>query len=285
MSEHKHSSRLRAFVYSFLSFMLTLVLFLFSISIVVECTVFSKEYMINVMSSNGYYLMVEDELISSMKSLGNASGLKEEFSEKFVKSLDVQSNINDYISAFYSGDSTLVKTTSFKQQLYDALDKYIAENNIDKKTVSNENLDYFVDNATEVYVTEISIPFFSAIANYIYKAQTPFLMITIGLGVTALILIAIIFFTNKFKHRKCRYISYGFIGAFITVAIIPAVIQISDKISKINLNTRSLYNLFVNYTNGLVNGLWICSLAFLLISVVTFVLYIKYYKRATSHNH
>ena len=285
MSEQKHSSRLKAFVYSFVSFMLTLVLFLFSICIVVESTVFSKDYMLNVISSNGYYLMVEDELLGSMKSLGNASGLKEEFSEKFVKEIDVQKNIDNYISSFYSGDSTLVDTISFKQQLYNALDEYIAENNIDKNTVSSENLAYFVDKAAEIYVNEISIPFFSTVANYIYKAQTPFLIITIGLGVTALILIAVIFFTNKFRHRKFRYICYGLIGAFLSVSVIPIVIQLSDKISKINLNTRSLYNLFVNYANGLVNGFWICSLVLLLLSVITFVLYVKYYRHATSHNH
>lgn len=285
MSEQKHSSRLKAFVYSFVSFMLTLVLFLFSICIVVESTVFSKDYMLNVMSSNGYYLMVEDELLGSMKSLGNASGLKEDFSEKFVKEIDVQKNIDNYISSFYSGDSTLVDTISFKQQLYNALDEYIAENNIDKNTVSSENLAYFVDKAAEIYVNEISIPFFSTVANYIYKAQTPFLIITIGLGVTALILIAVIFFTNKFRHRKFRYICYGLIGAFLSVSVIPIVIQLSDKISKINLNTRSLYNLFVNYANGLVNGFWICSLVLLLLSVITFVLYVKYYRHATSHNH
>ncbi|MGN1456488.1 MAG: hypothetical protein ACI4XP_00890 [Acutalibacteraceae bacterium] len=285
MSEHKHSSRLRAFVYSFVSFMLTLVFFLFSISVVIESTVFSKDYMLNVMSSNGYYLMVEDELLSSMKSLGNASGLKEDFSENFVKEIDVQRNINDYISAFYSGDSTLVDTTSFKQQLYNALDKYISDNNIDKNTVSGENITYFVDKATEIYVNEISIPFFSTVANYIYKAQTPFLIITIGLGVIALILIAVIFFTNKFRHRKFRYICYGFTGAFLSVSIIPIVIQISDKISKINLNTRSLYSLFVNYANGFVNGFWICSLVLLLLSVITFMLYAKYYRQATSHHH
>lgn len=285
MSEHKHSSRLKAFIYSFVSFMLTLVLFLFSICIVVESTVFSKDYMLNVMSSNDYYLMVEDELLGSMKSLGNASGLKEEFSEKFVKEIDVQKNINDYISSFYSGDSTLVDTTSFKQQLYNALDEYIAENNIDKNTVSSENLAYFVDKAAEIYVNEISIPFFSTVANYIYKAKTPLLIITIGLSITALILIAIIFFTNKFRHRKFRYICYGFIGAFLSVSVIPTIIQLSDKISKINLNTRSLYNLFVNYANGLVNGFWICSLVLLLLSAVTFILYAKYYRHATSHKH
>ncbi|MGN0470477.1 MAG: hypothetical protein ACI4GV_06145 [Acutalibacteraceae bacterium] len=285
MSEHKHSSRLKAFVYSFVSFMLTLVLFLFSISIVVECTIFSNDYMLNIMASNGYYLMVEDELLSSMKNLGNASGLKEEFSEQFVREIDVQKNINDYISAFYSGGSTLVDTTSFRQQLYNALDEYIAENNIDKNTVSSENLAYFVDKAAEIYVNEISIPFFSTVANYIYKAQTPFLVITIALGVTALILIAIIFFTNKFRHRKFRYICYGFTGAFLTVSVIPVIIQLSDKISKINLNTRSLYNLFVNYANGLVNDFWICSLVLLLLSVITFIIYAKYYRHATSHNH
>lgn len=284
MHEHKQRSKLKAFVYSFVSFMLTLVLFLFSICIVINTTIFSKEYMLNIMSSNGYYSMVSDELFSSMKNLGNASGFDEEFSKKFVKELDIQQSVEEYISNFYSGNSTLVDTVSFKQQLYAALDQYIADKNIDKNSLSSENLAYFVDKATEIYVNEISIPFFSTIANYIYKAQTPLLIITIGLGITALMLVAIIFFTNKFKHRKFKYMCYGFTGAFLAISVIPIVVQVSDKISKINLNTRSLYSLFVNYVNGFFMNFWIWSSVMLILAVLTFMLYVKYYKRATTHH-
>ena len=276
MSENKTKSKLKPLIYSFLSFMLTFVLFLLSICIVIETTVFSKDYMLNIMSSNGYYLMVKDELLSNMKSLGNASGLDEDFSKNFVDKLDIQDSIKSYILSFYSGDSTLVDTTTFKQQLYASLDEYIKDKGIDKNTVSEKNLSYFVDEAANAYVNQISIPFFSTIANYIYKAQTPFLMLTIGLGIFAVILIAIIFFTNKFKHRKFRYICYGFTGAFLTISVIPIVVFLSGKISQININTRSLYSLFVNYANGFFMNFWIWAAAMLFFAVLTFILYKKW---------
>lgn len=285
MSTHRSKSKVKPIVYSCLAFILSFVLFLLSICIVLETTVFSRDYMLNVMGTSGYYAMIEDELKSDMKSLGNASGLDDEFSESFVDSLDIQKIESDYISSFYSGDTTLIDTTSFKQELLNALDEYIDKNGIDKSAVSDENLNYFVEQASNRYVNQISIPFFSFIANYIYKASTPMMIITISLAVAAVIIIAIIFLTNKFKHRKFRYICYGFTGAFVAVTIIPIVVFISGKITQINLNTRSLYNLFVNYMNGLFMNFWIYSGILLVISVITFLMYRKYFIKASSHEH
>lgn len=283
MSRNRPKSKAKPVVYSCLAFILSFVLFFLSVCLVLETTVFSKDYMLNVMGTSGYYTMIEDELKSEMKSLGNASGLDEEFSEDFVNSLDIQKIELDYISAFYSGDTTLVDTTSFKQQLYTALDEYIDNKGIDRSAVSEESLSYFVDQASEQYVNQISIPFFSFIANYVYKASTPMLIITISLAVVAVVIAAIIFLTNKFKHRKFRYVCYGFTGAFIAVTLIPVIVFLSGKISQINLNTRSLYNLFVNYMNGLFMNFWIYSGILLVISLITFFLYRKYFIKASSH--
>lgn len=284
MSSKRPKSKAKPIIYSLLAFLLAFALFLLSICSVLEATIFSEDYMINAMGSCGYYSMVEDELKSDMISLGNASGLDEDFSVNFVESLDIQTIEQDYISSFYSGDTTLVDTTAFKQQLYAAIDDYINEKGLDKNSVSSENLSYFVDQASERYVNQISIPFFSYIANYIYKLSTPMLIITVALAAFALIIAVIIFFTNKFKHRRYRYLGYGCGGAFLAVVIIPAVVFISGKISQINLNTRSLYNLFVNYANGLFAQFFIYAGILLVLTIICYFLYRKHYKKATSHH-
>lgn len=284
MSDKRPKSKAKPIVYYLLAFLLSFALFLFSTCAILEATVFSKDYMINAMGSCGYYSMVEDEFKSDMISLGNASGLDEDFSVNFVESLDIQTIEQDYISSFYSGEKTLVDTIAFKQQLYAAIDDYIIEKGLDKNSMSPENLNYFVDQASNIYVNQISIPFFSYIANYIHNLSTPMLVITIALAAFALIIAALIFFTNKYTHRRYRFLGYGCGGAFLAVVIIPTFVFISGKISQINLNTRSLYNLFVNYANGLFAWFFILAGILLVLTLICFFLYRKYYKKATSHH-
>ena len=283
-SKNKQKSKIKPLLYGLLSFFLAFDLFFLSIFLVIETTVFSEDFMLSKMGECGYYSMVTDELKSELKSLGNASGLDESFAEDFVNSIDILEIEHKYISAFYSGNTTLVDTKEFKRQLYTALDEYMEQKKISKESVSQENLNYFVDEAANRYVGQISIPFFSFFANYIYNASTPFLIITISLAAAALIIAAIIVFTNRFKHRRFRYLSYGCAGAFLAVTIIPVVVFLSGKISQINLNTRSLYNLFVSYTSGFFANFFIYGAILLLLSVLTFVLYRRYYLRAISHS-
>ncbi len=274
--------KLKSVLYSVLSFFLAFIIFLLSICIVLKTTVFSQDYMYNAMSSSGYYAMVKDELLGELKSLGRASGFDDEFSKNFVNSLDIQASIQDYIQSFYSGDSTLVDTTLFKQSLYAAIDRYIIDKDYDKNKISGESIDYFVSSASDIYINQISIPFFSVIANYIYKSSFYITTAIIVLGAAALIITAIIFFTNKYTHRKFRYICYGLIGGCVSTAIIPSIVLLSGKISQININTRSLYNLFVEYFNGLFMNFWIYVIITLILSALTFFFYMKYYKKACS---
>ena len=279
-----HKSKIKPILYSVLSFFLAFLLFLFFICAVIRTTIFSKDFMYDTMSSCGYYAMIKTELTEEMQNLGKASGFGDEFSENFVNSLDTQASVQDYIASFYSGASTLVDTTLFKQELYSAIDQYIIDKNYDRNNTSGESIDYFVNSAADIYVNQISIPFFSVMANYIYKALPIINGLLIGLILAVLIIAAIIFFTNKYKHRRFRYLCYGITGACLTTAIIPCTVMLSRKIPQININTRSLYNLFVNYFNSLFANFWIYVLICLAFSAITFVLYVKYYKKAVSEH-
>ena len=279
-----HSSNKRSIVksviYCFLSFMLAFTLFLFSICMVLRLTIFSPDFMTNVMADTAYNDMVKDELTSSLKSLGDASGLDDEFIKNFVKDIDLIEVETEYISSFYSGEKTLVDTTTFKQNMRNALDKYIEDRNIDKSKANEKNLSYLVDQASDKYVNLVSIPFFSIVGNYIYKLDGPLRTAEIGLGIFALIIAAVIFFTNEYKHRRYKYLCYGCTGAFLAVTVIPAVVFISGFIPKVNIGTRSTYNLFVGYFNSLFMHFWFFSGALLFLSVLTFFLFYTRFKKA-----
>ena len=286
--EHKHKhrhkrkkgSRVKSAVYIFLSFMLAFSLFLLSICLTLRMTVFSNDFMMGCMADTGYYDMVKDEMADKFKSVGHASGLPDEFVDEFVEDMDLIEIEREYISSFYSGKKTLVDTMHFKQDLMAALDRYIEKNNIDRNKASEENLSYLVDHMSKVYVNMVSIPFFSVVGNYLYKLDTPLRAAEIGLGVFALVIAAIIFFTNQYMHRRFRYLCYGFTGAFLTVAVIPSVVMISGIIPKINLDDRSLYSLFIGYMTSLFNHFWIYVGILAFLSCISFAIFIVKFKKA-----
>jgi len=280
---HRKKSKLKPFLYSVMAFFLSFVLFLLSICIVLKFTVFSKEYMLSTMDSKGYYSMVKYELQSCLTDLVYASGFEPEFAVSFANGYDVKNAVENYINSFYSSSSDLVETTEFKQKLYTAVQDYAKQRNIDITDDTEENIIYFVNEASNIYVDQISVPFFSVIGKYIDDLNNTVNIIIGILFALAMGISAVIFFTNRYKHRRYKYICYGTTGAALACVVLPLTVLLSKIIPKINITTRSLYNLFVGYFTGLFYNFYICAAVFAVISLIVFLMYVKYYEKYRNH--
>ncbi len=292
MSENKHShhhrhrrkSRWRSFLYCLMSFFLSLTLSLLSLCAVLALTVFSEDYMLKAMNTSDYSNTVKYELKTYMTDLVYASGFEESFASSFTDSYNIQKAIENYIESFYGGDKSIVDTTAFKQQLYAAVQNYITEKNLDENTVASDGITYFINEAADIYSDQIAIPFFSVIGKYIESTRTS-LSVAIGvLTVMVLGIAAVIFFTNRFKHRRYRYLCYGLLGGALTTAVLPTFILLSGKIGQVNLETRSLYHLFVEYCSGICYAFYIPVFILLALAAVTFGMYVKYYSKYRNAN-
>jgi len=280
---HRKKSKLKSVLYSVMAFFLSFVLFLLSICIVLRFTLLSKNYMLGIMDNKGYYSMVRNELQSRLTDLVHASGFDEEFAVSFANGYDVKNAVENYIDSFYSKNTTLVDTTEFKQQLHVAVEEYAKQKNIQIDTETENNIIYFVNEAASIYVDQISVPFFSTIGKYIdtlYSAVniTTGVLIAMTFGISA-----VIFFTNRYKHRRFRYLCYGLTGAALAAFVIPLIVSVSDKITKVNINTRSLYNLFVGYFTNFFMYFYICAGILAILSLTSFLAYRVYYQKTTSH--
>ena len=280
---HRKKSKLKPVLYSVMAFFLSFVLFLLSICMVLRFTVLSEDYMLNTMDNKGYYNMVRNELQSRLTDLVYASGFDVEFAVGFANSYDVKNAVETYIDSFYSKNTTLVDTTNFKQQLHLAVQDYAAQKNITIDTETENNIIYFVNEAASIYVGQISIPFFSMIGKYIDTLNTA-VNVTIGVLIAMTLGIsAVIFFTNRYKHRRFRYLCYGLTGATLATLAIPLTAFLSDKITKVNINTRSLYNLFVGYFTNFFMCFYLCAGVLAVLSLVSFLAYRLYYQKTLSH--
>ena len=263
--------KVRHIIYGIISFVLSFVLFLFSFAIVLQSTILNPSYIMDNMNASNYFVDKRDEIKESLVNLGYASGLDEKFFENVVDEVTIHDNTQAYLNSFYAGDEAKIDTTAFKQKFNSELDSYISKNNL--KVANDGSREYLINQAANIYAAALRIPLFTTLSAYLIALKNMMPLIIGGLAVLVAILCVIIIFTNRWKHRAVRYICYSTSAAFLTVGIIPAVLLSTGYMSKINIDSRAFYNLFVQSMNNILIALAICSVIFFIVSIGLFFLH------------
>ena len=223
------------------------------------------------MNTSNYFVDKRDEIKESLVNLGYASGLDEKFFENVVDEVTIHDNTQAYLNSFYAGEEAKIDTTAFKQKFNSELDSYISKNNL--KVANDGSREYLINQAANIYAAALRIPLFTTLSVYLIALKNMMPLIVGGLAVLVAILCVIIIFTNSWKHRAVRYICYSTSAAFLTVGIIPAVLLSTGYMSKINIDSRAFYNLFVQSMNNILIALAICSVIFFIVSIGLFFLH------------
>lgn len=273
------NSKVRHIIYGIISFVLSFVLFLLSFAIVLQSTILNPSYIMDNMNTSNYFVDKRDEIKESLVDLGYASGLDEKFFENVVDEVTIHDNTQAYLNSFYAGEKAKIDTTAFKQKFNSELDSYISKNNL--KVANDGSREYLINQAANIYAAALRIPLFATLSVYLVALKNMMPLIIGGLAVLVAILCVIIIFTNRWKHRAVRYICYSTSAAFLTVGIIPAVLLSTGYMSKINIDSRAFYNLFVQSMNNILIALAICSVIFFIASIGLFFLH-KSMRRHTS---
>jgi len=265
------NSKVRHIIYGIISFVLSFVLFLISFAIVLQSTILNPSYIMDNMNTSNYFVDKRDEIKESLVDLGYASGLDEKFFENVVDEVTIHDNTQAYLNSFYAGEKAKIDTTAFKQKFNSELDSYISKNNL--KVANDGSREYLINQAANIYAAALRIPLFATLSVYLVALKNMMPLIIGGLAVLVAILCVIIIFTNRWKHRAVRYICYSTSAAFLTVGIIPAVLLSTGYMSKINIDSRAFYNLFVQSMNNILIAVAICSVIFFIVSIGLFFLY------------
>lgn len=274
------NSKVRHIIYGIISFVLSFVLFLISFAIVLQSTILNPSYIMDNMNTSNYFVDKRDEIKESLVDLGYASGLDEKFFENVVDEVTIHDNTQAYLNSFYAGEKAKIDTTAFKQKFNSELDSYISKNNL--KVANDGSREYLINQAANIYAAALRIPLFATLSVYLVALKNMMPLIIGGLAVLVAILCVIIIFTNRWKHRAVRYICYSTSAAFLTVGIIPAVLLSTGYMSKINIDSRAFYNLFVQSMNNILIALAICSVIFFIVSIGLFFFLHKSMRRHAS---
>ena len=274
---HKSRSTVKSVIYTLLAFIMSVLMFLLSFAITLQATILNPDFLLDNMNSTNYFVEKHQEVVQKLTDLGNASGLDESFFDDLLSSVEIYDDTEVYFEEYYSGKSTVVDTTKFRQNFNSALDKYIEKNNI--QDVDSDSREYLVKNASRIYVSSVEVPFFSNASTYILALKKVMPFVIAGLCVMIAAIVLVIVFTNSWKHRALKYLCYATSGATLTVGIIPTLVFISGKIQQINISSRALYTVFVQSANSVMISLSIVAAAFLIISLTLFFVHMNMRKK------
>lgn len=275
----KVKSNLFKFFCMILSFLLSFLLFTLTLLTVAKLTIYKESFILTSMDEANYFIDKKDEIETSLTDLGYASGLKEEFFDGLLNEVMLRDDTANYFKEYYKGNSSVIDKTAFLQTFNEALDKYIVDNNIDPATVNSQSREYLISKAAVIYTKSLKIPLFNKISGY-YLGSKKYMPFIIAFNVIMVLLLsAILFFSNKWKHRGVKYMGWACGGAFISTIAIPTYLYFSHLFEKINLDARSNYNLFVTCGNSITSALFSSSIILLLLTIIFYFAFIKLYKK------
>ena len=270
MSKKPLSKKFRDVLFSVLSFILALFLFLNSLCILISVFVFNKNVWLDQMNASNYYSDKTDEIKNKLVNLGNASGLPAEFFDRVVDSIQVSNDTENYLDAYFNGSNDLIDTTAFKQTFYTQLDEYVKEKNA---KIDDSNVDYLVKNAEHIYARSLEIPLFYRLFAY-FQALKGWLPVVIAvISALSLAIVLILLFGNKWKHRAFKYYYFACAGTFLSLFAVAVFITVAGGFQNIVLESRALYNMAVSFGTSAIIAFWAFTAFFL---IVSFTLYFVY---------
>ncbi|MEE1056186.1 MAG: hypothetical protein UH239_02955 [Acutalibacteraceae bacterium] len=261
-------------LYILLSFLMSFLLLCLSLSVLLEFTIFNKDFVMGEMNNSGYFAKKNTEIKRGLIDLGYASGINDEdfFNDLFDESL-LRDDTTVYLNNFYSGKGSVISTDNFKEIFENSLNEYIEENNFSSESINKKSLEYLINNASKIYSNSLELPLLNSVAGY-FLGIKKVLPITIGVLAVLTVLTGIIFvFSNRWKHRAARYMCYTTTTVFLTTLFPAIVILASEKIEHINITSMATYSLVVSIGNTLVFWLFGVSLFFALASVGLYIIY------------
>ncbi len=269
-------------LYLILAFSLGFCIFACSVFSTLRFTLFNSGFLSDTLNQTDYYTDLCDEITDSLMDIGDASGLDKSFFEDFVDEVLVRKDVQSYVDAFYSGSKLEVDSSNFEDALRTALEQYEDENGLDESDFSEENVDYFVEEASKIYVQNVEINYFPMIQKTVMKYTSK---LNVYITVTAIITLAILLiliFTNKWKHIAVRYIYYGTASAGLFMLIIPTAVFLSGVINKITILTRSLNDMYTACIQSVFMVILIVAVVLIVISAMLWILHNILRKRVSN---
>lgn len=252
-----------------------------SMTALVRFTAFEGGFLNDALNNSNYYTDLCNEITDDLMDIGDASGLDKSFFEGFINEVFVREDVQDYVNKFYAGEKLTVDTRHFDESLRKAIESYIQTKRIKSGDYSKSNINYFVKEATKIYSRNIELKYFDILQKLVSEYSFKLTVILIISAVVAAVICAVMFFTNEWKHKAVRYISYSVGGSALFILLIPLITFASGVIGRITIISRSLSDMYTTCLNSIMIDMLVVAGVLFVIYAALIIIHNKIRSKAT----
>lgn len=225
--------------YYILEFLLAIVLFLLSISVIFTLTIFNKHYIKHNINKNNIVDMVYKSAREEFSYYIIQSGLGDGVLDNIITRDEVSLEVDNYINAYYGGGSTSIDSSSLEKKLKENINNYLDSKNI--HVSDNSSLDAFVSEISKTYKSNIEDSF-PVPVNIFRKVSKMIIIMDI---VLFLLLVVLIYIVSKYRRNvlSIPLVTSGLLSIFSFVYI------------NSNLNMKSFY-IYNDACTKLIKGIY-----------------------------
>lgn len=270
MSKKPVRKKVRDIVFCVLSFVLSLLLFLNTVCIFTVAFAVNENAWIDKMNASNYFSDKADEIENKLISLGSASGLEPEFFENIVDPIQITNDTQVYMDAYFHGNDDVIDHSAFRRNFQSQLERYITEKNV---TVNEENVEYLVNEAENIYSASLKIPLFHRISGNMNSLRGIMPVVIAALTMLSLVIVLVLLFGNKWRHRAFKYYYFACAGTCLSLLAVSVFLTAVGGLKKIILESRALYDTAVSFGTSATIAFWVLTGLFFIISFVMFTIY------------
>lgn len=250
-------SKYRKTVSYVLSFILSLLLVLFTLCIVAQVSLFSESTFIGLLG-NDYYQGVYDQIVSAAEDTTIPTGIDISVIDGVFTLEEVKKDVNGYISAAFNGEDYTPDTEASDNRLYINVSEFLDNHDVTLLTDKKETINDYIAEVNAEYAEYARMPGLSLILRLRTKYQKIITISGVILLALSVIIGAIIIKLYRHPHRGMRYLAYASGGAALMSLCVPLWLLISRAYKGLNLSPQYFYDFILSY---ITNALVICIVA------------------------
>lgn len=276
MSENSHDSKGNRRVRAFLSFVLCVLIILFSLSVCFKAVFTNASYMEEKLTSFSYVNSYREDVTAFASDCFVKNGIPDNNLENVITQDKAQELTEVYINSILKVKVGITADTV--NQSVDGLradiDSEIKQQIKNTDYVYNENTSQNISKKIADYASErLNIPYASYLETIANIGSVAGAVASVILAVFGIILAVIIYFVGARRYRSVRAIGISFMSAGFFDLFLSLIVIIISRVKNVDIFPLYLRQAFMSYVYGSVGAVALAGGILLLVSLVfiTFV--------------
>lgn len=269
---------LRRVICFFFSFLLSLSLFIISISAAMHQSILNKDFLLSELSVSGYHVKAAEYTKNSISDLAFTGGVPAEIFGSIVTPERVKTDIYNIFDYAYEGSQYSIDSKQLKSEFLNAVKTYASDNGIELTEETEAGISHLADLCTETYLDCINISGMNTVIGALKQPVTFMRFAIAGAGLIALISIVMLFLVNKYRHKFLRYTAYAFSGSFLMLLSVPGYFLVSKPYTKLNISPDYLHSFINSFLDDTLKTI-LAGAAVIAVIYIILLFLINYFKK------